>query len=495
MDAILEAFVLVFASLWALWANTTISTLWPLQFALQSLTFTAYISQQTPNFLSKTKNSDNSGLMAGLLLLPLALTTRLLIHEDPCFLVYANSSVYIGLSFLLQGCLQDGILILMFLFMSPYKGTARSLCDTADEPFIDITALLPLAARIVFTHVRAFGIENLPGSFSMGEGILMAQGLTLFIIDLFLLVSARISTGLPLLEVVAARDDVVRVSELAVAGGLLIAWSLHQRESRSLLVFLVGVLLLLFRMLLSTWNPIAWLVSFLDSFRIGLCVFWMLMLAICLPLFQRIAVKMRQIIARKLFHALVVVMFFPAMMYDRDFLGLSYSIAITGFILAECVRVSSIEQLGAKQILEFMSVFVDHREAGRIVFTHTYLLLGCALPLWLSYPSGKFFLPPFAGILALGIGDAMGAVIGSLYGYPRAWINSKSLEGSSAVFISILLASIGVLSLQAIPTSAQILRVSLASILTSIFEASSTQIDNLTLPLLLFTLFNLASIH
>jgi dolichol kinase len=42
-----------------------------------------------------------------------------------------------------------------------------------------------------------------------------------------------------------------------------------------------------------------------------------------------------------------------------------------------------------------------------VVFSHFLLLLGCALPKWMSSGLSDRPLAPFAGILSLGIGDTM----------------------------------------------------------------------------------------
>lgn len=61
-----------------------------------------------------------------------------------------------------------------------------------------------------------------------------------------------------------------------------------------------------------------------------------------------------------------------------------------------------------------LQVYLDSRDAGYVVLTHTYLLLGCALPVWLHTSAADVMsdgrcasaLPGLAGILMLGIGDA-----------------------------------------------------------------------------------------
>lgn len=50
------------------------------------------------------------------------------------------------------------------------------------------------------------------------------------------------------------------------------------------------------------------------------------------------------------------------------------------------------------------------------ILSHFSLLLGCALPIWMSSGYNDRPLAPFAGILSLGIGDTMVSGL-----YPQLW--------------------------------------------------------------------------
>jgi len=58
-----------------------------------------------------------------------------------------------------------------------------------------------------------------------------------------------------------------------------------------------------------------------------------------------------------------------------------------------------------------MISYIDQRDSGIVILTHTYLLIGCAIPLWLHCRlyvyHGASVLPALCGVLILGIGDAM----------------------------------------------------------------------------------------
>ena len=74
-----------------------------------------------------------------------------------------------------------------------------------------------------------------------------------------------------------------------------------------------------------------------------------------------------------------------------------------------------------------MLSFTDERDIGAIVLSHFYLLVGCAIPLWLvprsvvvDNDNDANYLPASAGILSVGVGDAVAAVVGTYFGQ-RKW--------------------------------------------------------------------------
>lgn len=142
--------------------------------------------------------------------------------------------------------------------------------------------------------------------------------------------------------------------------------------------------------------------------------------------------------------------------------------------------------------------YLDDRDRGVAILTHTYLLLGCALPLWLhcrlyhhalvdgsrfslthqqlstvasqplfppqqsggwiggdpwggglvelAAPVGRTdYFPVICGVLVLGVGDAAASVFGTLFGR-RQWgaENKKTLEGSLGAVLSILVCAVGI---------------------------------------------------
>ena len=113
----------------------------------------------------------------------------------------------------------------------------------------------------------------------------------------------------------------------------------------------------------------------------------------------------------------------------------------------------------------FLAPYVDGRDLrGPIVVSHVFLLIGCAIPLWLSLagsntseilarpdntleaPFGVSWMAParelamISGIVCVGMGDAAASLIGRRFGKHKwGWSGGKSLEGSLAFTVAVCL--------------------------------------------------------
>jgi len=134
---------------------------------------------------------------------------------------------------------------------------------------------------------------------------------------------------------------------------------------------------------------------------------------------------------------------------------------------------------------------MDHRDEGSIVLTHIYLLLGCALPVFISFfvlrgiYSATSLLIALSGVAVTGLGDAAASYCGVKYG-KRKWHGSnKTKEGTLAFVVSVVifqalcLYSVGFHHM----SSSSWFRLVLADVLVALLEAHTSQIDNMFLPL------------
>ncbi|KAB5592498.1 Dolichol kinase [Ceratobasidium theobromae] len=138
---------------------------------------------------------------------------------------------------------------------------------------------------------------------------------------------------------------------------------------------------------------------------------------------------------RKYFHALAVLMFVPGISWDPAFTHLALSLAFALFTFAEYIRYFAIYPFGAA-VHVFLSEFLDEKDSGTAILSHFYLLTGCALPVWLESPWRVLGL---AGVIVLGVGDALASIIGKRLGTSRWFPSSgKTVEGTVAFAVSVL---------------------------------------------------------
>lgn len=157
---------------------------------------------------------------------------------------------------------------------------------------------------------------------------------------------------------------------------------------------------------------------------------------------------------RKVFHFMMVAMFAPSIYIDPSFVGLALSIVLALFLLLDLLRASQLPPL-SKPLANFLAPYVDGRDLrGPVVISHIFLLIGCAIPLWLSLGSlprsGTGYLGGWevstrevsmvSGVVCVGLGDAAASLIGRRWGHHKwLWGGGKSLEGSVAFATAVFL--------------------------------------------------------
>ncbi|OAX81577.1 hypothetical protein ACJ72_04079 [Emergomyces africanus] len=162
---------------------------------------------------------------------------------------------------------------------------------------------------------------------------------------------------------------------------------------------------------------------------------------------------------RKVFHGMMVLMFLPTTFVDPAYTALALSLILAIFLLLDLFRASQLPPI-SKPLTSFLAPYVDGRDhRGPVIISHIFLLIGCAIPLWLSlagipragslpwegWEVEKRDLSMVSGIICVGMGDAAASLVGRRYGRHKwFWGGGKSIEGSmafaGAVFVGILAA-------------------------------------------------------
>ncbi|KAH8129291.1 hypothetical protein FP744_10009597 [Trichoderma asperellum] len=195
--------------------------------------------------------------------------------------------------------------------------------------------------------------------------------------------------------------------------------------------------------------------------RLFISGYWIAILIVGLAIVFQLTNTYEVDTRRKVFHFMMVGMLLPATFIDPTFVALALSIVLAIFLILDLLRASQLPPL-SKPIASFLAPYVDGRDfRGPVVISHIFLLIGCAIPLWLSLGSlprtGSDYLAGWeistreismiSGVVCVGLGDAAASLIGRRYGHRKwVWGGGKSLEGSlaftAAVFLGLTSASV-----------------------------------------------------
>ncbi|KAL9659330.1 hypothetical protein QQ045_024135 [Rhodiola kirilowii] len=380
-----------------------------------------------------------------------------------------------------------------------------------------------LAAVKVVQHI----IYTFPSCASIGEALLVTSGLVHCFGDMVACTVAEICRRLISPSLVSAqfginRSEISTIIQGTVFGLLIFPilfksiiqiWghmsSFHNLDSRRceiwrtfifyvLLSFIVIAIMPMWMQFVQEFNlhPILWIVRFVFSEplkRLSLCFYWVGLICVAVLRFYSISKhsKVERILLRKYYHLMAVCMFLPAVIYQPMFLDLAFGAALAVFLVLEIIRIWRMWPLG-QIVHQFMNAFTDHRDSEILIVSHFSLLLGCALPIWMSTEYNDRPLAPFAGILSLGIGDTMASMVGYKYGVLR-WSKAgkKTIEGTAAGITSMLAACLTLLPLLASTgylVTENWFPLLFAVTVSGLLEAYTAQLDNAFIPLVFYSL-------
>ncbi|CAL5024052.1 unnamed protein product [Urochloa decumbens] len=378
-----------------------------------------------------------------------------------------------------------------------------------------------VAAVILIKHI----LEKFPSCSSFGEALLVSSGLVLYFGDMLSHTLSKMDFSISskaFIHTPGTRSDMTTIIQGILLGLFLLPllyksslqfWGYCRREVKqrthaaeeqtqkriSSAVFYISLLVVLM-FLVPSWthlvqglkvHPFVWIINYMftDSHeRLALCAYWICVICVSVRRFYSISKesKTERILLRKYYHLVAVLIFSPAVIFQPAFLDLAFGAAFGAFLTLEMIRIWEIYPLG-RAVHQFMNAFTDHRDSDILIVSHFSLLLGCALPKWMSSGLNDRPLAPFAGILSLGIGDTMASMIGYKYGVLR-W----SKTGSTAAGITSVLAACSIL-VSLLASSGYILSQNWLSLLIAVtlsglLEAYTAQLDNAFIPLVFYSL-------
>ena len=159
------------------------------------------------------------------------------------------------------------------------------------------------------------------------------------------------------------------------------------------------------------------------------------------------------------------------------FTSIAFSVAFALFTFSEYARYFALYPVGAPLHI-FFSEFTDSKDSGPVILSHFYLLSGCAGGLWLEGTS----VNRFTGVLVLGVGDALASIVGKCLGRIHWPGSPKTVEGTLA-FVGSILACAWLLRAGGLVEPFSMARYAVATCMAGLLEASSSQNDNLVIPI------------
>ncbi|KAH0787128.1 dolichol kinase-like [Histomonas meleagridis] len=304
-------------------------------------------------------------------------------------------------------------------------------------------------------------IRFAPNSFTIGEFIFVSSLVSLPI------PSAMNSTGITKFS-----------SVFIIFGVICIALALCVK--RPIIVFVVLVPIII--TLKDIPEVISYIIQFNHLLLVGYCGI-VCVIFILISMFWKGLKHFPQIIQRKFFHLMALLVFVPPVLINPSFLKLCISGAIFVFLFIESLRVTKFPFISSI-INNYVADFIDERDGGELVLTHLFLLLGLGLPVLLAdIDSPGSIRVKICGISVLAIGDAAASVIGVNFGKHKWPGSKKSYEGTVGAFVGTWLCMFIIQLFAKIEFSLlDLLSLAFPSLIAALDEAFTSQIDNLTLP-------------
>ncbi|XP_064480256.1 dolichol kinase-like [Ornithodoros turicata] len=451
-----------------------------------------YARQHDEQFKTDQRPHADSGLWLAVLL-PFALLTG-----GNC---YSHGEAYIVSEVVCSQTLLVSVSLLydaswIVPFISVLWGAGLLIYTTE---FVYFAVIISVFAVLIFQHISSSVKLYSPKSFTVGELVLVCQGVTTFL-----------SCAVSALACKAIYGDECSLNSSASAGFLqagltslclFIAAIQQFPRLRTPLGFYVALLVsgacLVYPLctMMVNHEPVSWLLMhcFDTTTRLCLMISWLLLTlaAIAFVSYYTTYYTKSSTVVRKVFHVVVVLVFIPGAVLDPDLMYLACGSILGVFMLLESVRTLRIPPFGAR-IHDAFGMFLDEKDCGAFVLTPVYLFIGCATPLLLfpgKFESKEVAMVLTSGTISLGIGDTVASVVGSRIGRHKWPGTVKSIEGTTASILAQFLVyyvllwafQVGVLKI------GTLLLLSVLC-LNAYLEALTTQVDNLALPVFVYPL-------
>ncbi|QDZ24103.1 dolichol kinase [Chloropicon primus] len=253
--------------------------------------------------------------------------------------------------------------------------------------------------------------------------------------------------------------------------------------------------------------------------NVRLLLFWFCVVCIAIPAIALVATGgyVANIVVRKLFHVAALAVFASAVHTHAQsggaegagqavpLLRFCSASVLCALVLCEFVRIQCKESSISERMTSFFGRFTDSRDSGTLILSHLSLLLGLSVPFWFNIRAASSddraqteeadLLLLSSGILALGIADVLGVLVGKNFGRLAICRGSKkTLEGTCAAILGTVAFAltwdrmVGGQLIGSTPTFVAL------CVGMCLLEAFTPHLDNLYIPLFFFTMVLLSKL-
>lgn len=197
-------------------------------------------------------------------------------------------------------------------------------------------------------------------------------------------------------------------------------------------------------------NAVNWLYNYVmkDETRVHIISIWVAMSVTIIPMVFYFANYLRLNTRRKIWHGLMVIAlcFTPEILFGQiEFTLISLLGTLIVFMVVEGIRYNRLYYIG-EFLHKTLSVFQDTKDLqGPLNLSYIYLLAGVTIPIVYDYLVNKdtVTIIRYSGLITLGVGDTFASVIGKKFGTFKWKGSNKSVQGTIAFIVSVLLCTYG----------------------------------------------------
>ncbi|ANZ76113.1 BA75_02677T0 [Komagataella pastoris] len=215
--------------------------------------------------------------------------------------------------------------------------------------------------------------------------------------------------------------------------------------------------------------------------RIHFLYSWLILLVVVVPPVFYFVDAIPLDLRRKIWHFTILIILSYPLSVDPSFCVIALGGVFGLFLVIEILRSTEMPPFG--QILSRnLERFQDERDKrGNITISYLYLVLGIVLPVMFDGSS-------CAGLVSLGLGDAMASLVGKHYGLVKWPGSNKSVEGTFAFIVVTFLGLSAARTFFGYQFSWEISFI--AAALAGVLEGISDFNDNIIIPLVVFTILH-----